>query len=428
MNYLDYAKRVKIFFKDELYYMPISEDIIPLDILNSVEGQKAIFMISPMTYDGISNKRLDSHDFIDVFQTFPYKKDFLYNCFPVIKRAAPIFFEKEIFIAPVLELYKKTGNFEKATSIHSYIEHLSHEKIDDPQIIKAFSNPNHNYLHVLLPLMSPVVKDTLNYCDINPASVAFFPLKARQDKMVALEVVKSSNADNITRFSFDIHCDPEIQSHYAQYFIKHYGKEIKSCFSEMSSIDSLDKVLSFIEKYSFSEKESVFDNYFFNFFIFLPKETKSDLGFIKNLKNHFGYDFIYHIWDCLPENLKMNPEIFDNALLKQDRNTNILFEFIHHAYIDHSLVFNTDVVFDYLLKYYDDYNPDIFETQVLLNNPMFFKLYKDFLHTNKFSNHGVIEENLNDILKYVCIKYQEQRMYDDISNSVPHHKVKGVKF
>lgn len=428
MNYKDYVNRVKIYFSNQIFYIPISEDIIPLDILNSVNGQKAIFMLSPLTYKGVSNKRLTGHDFIDVFKTCNYNKDFLYGGFSAIKDDFPIFFENEIFITPVLELFKKEGNFSRIMSIQEYIENIPHEKMDDPKIIQAFSNPNHHYLHLLLSTISPSVRDTLNYDDIDKSSLAFFPLKARQNKTVALETVKSSHADNIHFFSFDLQCDSEIQQHYGEYFIKHYGNKVKPCFSEMSQINSLEQTLSFIEKYSSSQQESIFDNYFFSFFIFLPKEVKSDLNFITQLNDYFGDDFTYQIWKFLPENLKMQPEIFDKALLKQDRNTNVLFEFIHHAYIDHSLVFKTDIVFDYLQKYHDDYHIDVFETQVLLNNPIFFKYYKEFLHEHKFSHHGIKEEHLDDILKYVCIKYAEQKMYDDISTSVVTHKAKGIKF
>lgn len=421
-----------------LYYLPTNSNVqnsafdkISPEIKDTKDFQRKIFLDYPYLYQSLDNKTLSSDDVLDIFLN--YERNYLtnfgiqtsipYDAFAHTSKSHPELFQNPSYVKSMLSILPSG----RTLYYLSYVDHHFFDNLNFAQF--AYSKNNAS-----LSFFSPDIKNQIDYDIENDTfDVLISPFHLRSNKQVALKFAKSQVPINISFFSFDLQCDPDVQ----EAFKRNYANIpiVLDLVNELKDIKSLDDYYQFQKKH-FEQTPKECEDFVSKYFLLLSKEAKSDYQFVTALPFLSHPNGRLKNWVFLSPELKQNPEIFNKMLYGNNpqEETFKIFANIALSEGDLNLVSNTEL----LIKKFINFRENSSKPKELLSpnslakvlcNPTIFEAYKDYLKENN-KNH--IQEHLEivDFFTHAISFYESKLMYSSLGNNTKENTTikRGLKF
>lgn len=396
---------------------------LPETILKDVNFQKKCLVKDPSGYIFLPHQDLTTHDILDIFHNNPAFKsneaedDYLTPIFfHVISQSHPEFFNN-------IDIIRKTIPYIK-NNYQAYFLQVNHHLRENIDLVNLFLPHLPNIIYFL----SEDIKEKINLNLLPEGIIPNLPhhLKHNQElarKSILASKKKPINKSLISTFPFEIQSE---ESNIA--LLLSFQKE-----TELPIIKAIQNIYSLEDYEKFENDFSSFSNLdplskLMEFFIFLPKSTKSNLNLLNEIPDLMHPENLTIFWKNLSPDIKNDPIISEQIVQKLNRELSSNFDsFMSYVYqnADSNFYNDSELLFSKIHEIRETKTTIHFKWHLLLNNSDMFNIYKSYLDQNNINQIS----NLDDFLDNSLISYESLKMYNNLGNQLkPYNSKKGLKF
>lgn len=395
---------------------------LPQEILKDINFQKKCLYKDPSSYIFLPHQDLTTQDIFDIFQKNPFleskndKDDYLNGMFfEVISSSHPEFFND-------MDIIKKTVPYLRKKDHPIYFFKISHHLKDNIDLVNLF------FPHVpdVIYFVSEKIKEQLNLNLLPPRFIPHLPHKLKYNQEMAKKAIVFSKKDSLNKslistFPFEIQSE---ESNIELLLSLQKEKDIP-IIKAIQNIYSLEDYEQFENKFSSITLDPL--SKLIDFFIFLPKSTKSNLPLLNEIPDLMHPDNLVCFWKNLSSDIKNDPliseEIVDTLSPQFSYKIDSFMSYLYHN--GDSNLSDSDLLFSKIRELRENKEIIHFKWPLILNNSDMFTIYKSYLDQNDI-NHV---SNVGNFLDKALISYESLKMYNNLGSELkPYNSKKGLKF